>query len=104
MTCVATFGEVVLDFTEAILQDRHVVVTVYALFGKVRLIVPAGVEVVMSGNNILGRQRGGTARRVPTSSEIPVIEVRGHVAASEVLARTPPAPAPLAPGRRWLLP
>jgi hypothetical protein len=90
VTCVAAFGEVVLDFTEAILQDRHVVVTVYAVFGRVRLIVPAGVEVVMSGNNILGRQRGGTTKRVPTSSDVPVIEVRGHVAASEVLARTPP--------------
>ncbi|HEY1823540.1 MAG TPA: DUF1707 domain-containing protein [Trebonia sp.] len=96
VTCVAAFGEVVLDFTEAILQDRHVVVTVYAVFGRVRLIVPAGVEVVMSGNNILGRQRGGTTKRVPTSSDVPVIEVRGHVAASEVLARTPPRP------RRWL--
>jgi Domain of unknown function (DUF1707)/Cell wall-active antibiotics response 4TMS YvqF len=92
VTCVAAFGEVVLDFSEAILQDRHVVVTVYALFGRVRLIVPTGVEVVMSGNNILGRQRGGTARRVPTSSDVPVIEIRGHVAASEVLARTPPRP------------
>jgi hypothetical protein len=96
MTCVAAFGEVVLDFTEAILQDRHVVVTVYALFGRVRLIVPSGVEVVMSGNSVLGRLRGETARRVPTSADIPVIEVRGHVAASEVLARTPPRP------RRWL--
>ena len=55
VTCVAAFGEVVLDFTEAILQERHVVVTVYALFGKVRLIVPSGVEVVMSGNTVLGR-------------------------------------------------
>jgi hypothetical protein len=100
VTCVAAFGEVVLDFTEAILQDRHVVVTVYALFGRVRLIVPAGVEVVMSGNNILGRQRGGTTRRVPTSSEVPVIEVRGHVAASEVLARTPPRQRRWLPGRR----
>jgi Domain of unknown function (DUF1707)/Cell wall-active antibiotics response 4TMS YvqF len=100
VTCVAAFGEVVLDFTEAILQDRHVVVTVYALFGRVRLIVPAGVEVVMSGNNILGRQRGGTTKRVPTSSEIPVIEIRGHVAASEVLARTPPRPRRWLPGRR----
>ena len=96
----AAFGEVVLDFTEAILQDRHVVVTVYALFGRVRLIVPAGVEVIMNGNNILGRQRGGTAKRVPTSSEVPVIEVRGHVAASEVLARTPPRPRRWLPGRR----
>jgi len=100
MTCVAAFGEVVLDFTEAILQDRHVVVTVYALFGRVRLIVPASVEVIMNGNNILGRQRGGTAKRVPTSSEVPVIEVRGHVAASEVLARTPPRPRRWLPGRR----
>jgi hypothetical protein len=100
VTCVASFGEVVLDFTEAILQERHVVVTVYALFGRVRLIVPSGVEVVMSGNNILGRQRGGTVRRVPTSSDVPVIEVRGHVAASEVLARTPPRPRRSLFGRR----
>jgi hypothetical protein len=95
MTCVATFGEVVLDMREAILQDRHVVLTVYALFGRVRLIVPSGVEVIMNGTDILGRQRGGTAKRVPTSSEVPVIEVRGYLAASEVLARTPPRP------RRW---
>jgi hypothetical protein len=100
VTCVAAFGEVVLDFTEAILQETHVVVTVYAVFGRVRLIVPSGVEVVMSGNNILGRQRGGTARRVPTSSAVPVIEVRGHVAASEVIARTPPRPRRWLPGRR----
>jgi uncharacterized protein DUF1707/cell wall-active antibiotic response 4TMS protein YvqF len=104
MTCVAAFGEVVLDFTEAILQDRHVVITVYAVFGRVRLIVPAGVEVVMSGNHILGRQRGGTTKRVPTSSEVPVIEVRGHMAASEVLARTPPRPRRWLPGRRRSLP
>jgi hypothetical protein len=97
MTCVAAFGDVVLDFSEAILQERHVVVTVYALFGRVRLIVPSGVEVVMNGNNILGRQRGGTAKRVSTSSEVPVIEIRGQLAASEVLARTPPRP------RRWSL-
>jgi hypothetical protein len=100
VTCVAAFGEVVLDFTEAILQERHVVVTVYAVFGRVRLIVPSGVEVVMSGNNIFGRQRGGTTRRVPTSSEVPVIEVRGHVAASEVVARTPPRTRRWLPGRR----
>jgi Domain of unknown function (DUF1707)/Cell wall-active antibiotics response 4TMS YvqF len=100
MTCVASFGEVVLDFTEAILQERHVVITVYALFGRVRLIVPSGVEVVMNGNNFLGRQRGGTARRVPTSSEVPVIEVRGYLAATEVVARTPPRPRRWLPGRR----
>ena len=100
LTCVATFGEVVLDLREALLQDRHVVVNVYALFGRVRLVVPAGVEVVMNGTELLARQRGGTARRVPTSSDTPVIEVRGYLAATEVLARTPPRPRRWLPGRR----
>jgi hypothetical protein len=104
MTCVAAFGEVVLDLTEAILQDRHVVLTVYGLFGRVRLIVPSGVEVVMNGTNILGSQRGGTTRNVPASSEVPVIEVRGYSAVSQVLARTPPRPRRWLPGRRKSLP
>jgi hypothetical protein len=99
LTCVAAFGEVVLDLREALLQDRHIVLSVYALFGRVRIVVPSGVEVVMNGTEILGRQRGGTAMRVPTSSEVPVIEVRGYLAASEVLARTP-RPRRWLPGRR----
>ena len=97
VTCVAAFGEIILDLTEAILTNRHVVITVYGLFGRVRLIVPSGVEVVMNGTDILGRQRGGTTRRVPTSSDVPVVEVRGYIALTEVLARTPPRP------RRWPL-
>jgi hypothetical protein len=98
MTCVAVCSEVVLDMREALMQDRHVVLSVYAVFGRIRLIVPSGVEVVMNGTDILGRQRGGTARQVPLSPEVPVIEIRGYIAASEVLARTPPRP------RRWLPP
>ena len=100
LTCVSAFGEIVLDLSEAILTEHHVVINVYALFGRLRLTVPPGVEVVMNGTTILGRQRGGTARRVPTSSDVPVIEVRGYVAASEILARTPPRPRRWLPGRR----
>jgi hypothetical protein len=100
LTCVSAFGDVVLDLSEAILAERHVVLTVYAVFGRVRLIVPAGVEVVMNGTNVLSRQRGGTARQVPASSEVPVIEVRGYFAGSEVIARTPPRPRRWLPGRR----
>jgi hypothetical protein len=73
-----------------------VVLNVYAFFGRVRLIVPAGVEVVMNGTGVLGRQRGGTMRWAPPGGEVPVVEVRGYVVASEVLVRTPPRP------RRWL--
>ena len=80
--------------------DRHVVITIYAFCGKVRLIVPSGVEVVMNASNIIASQRGGTTRRIPTSSEVPVIEVRGYLGASEVVARTPPRPRRWLPGRR----
>jgi hypothetical protein len=104
MTCTAVFGEVVLDLREALLQDRHVVISVYALCGRIRLIVPEGVEVVMNGTPLLGRQRGATARRVPTSSAAPVVEIRGYLAASEVLARTPPRPRRWFPGLRRQLP
>ena len=96
VTCSAVFGEAVLDLREALLQDRHVVLNVYAFCGRVRLIVPASVEVVMNGTGVLGRQRGGTMRWVPPGGDVPVIEVRGYVVASEVLVRTPPRP------RRWL--
>ena len=96
VTCAAVFGETVLDLREALLQDRHVVLNVFALFGRVRLIVPAGLEVVMNATEIAGRQRGGTARRVPEAADIPVIEVRGYLVVSEVLVRTPQRQ------RRWL--
>jgi hypothetical protein len=96
VSCSAVFGEVIIDLREALLQDRHVVLNVYAFFGRIRLTVPAGVEVVMNGTEIIGRQRGGTTRTVPAAVDVPVIEVRGYLVMSEVLVRTPPRP------RRWL--
>jgi hypothetical protein len=104
VTCSAVFGEAVLDLREALLQDRHVVLNVYALFGRVRLIVPAGVEVVMNGTGIAGRQRGGTARLVSAAVDVPVIEVRGYVVMSEVVVRTPPRSRRWLPKRRRALP
>ncbi len=96
LTCSAFCGEVHMDFREALLQERHVVLYAYAVFGRVRLIVPAGVEVVMGGAVLLGRRRGATAVSVPSDSDVPVIEVRSFVVAGEVLVRTPPRQ------RRWL--
>jgi hypothetical protein len=95
LACSALFGEVVVDFREALLQDRHVILHAHAIGGRVLLIVPAGVEVVMGGTTLLGRCRGATAEVVPSSPDVPVIEVRAFVAGGEVAARTPRP-------RRWL--
>jgi len=96
LTCTAVCGEVEVDFREALMQERHVVLYAYALGGRVRLIVPAGVEVIMGGTVLLGRRRGATAAELPANTDVPVIEVRSFVVAGEVLVRTPPRP------RRWL--
>jgi hypothetical protein len=96
LTCSAFCGEVEVDFREALLQERRVVLYANAVCGRVRLIVPTGVEVVMGGTSLLGRRRGATAVSVPADADIPVIEVRSFVVAGEVLVRTPPRP------RRWL--
>jgi hypothetical protein len=96
LTCTAVCGEVVVDFTTALLQSRHVVLYAYALGGRVRLIVPAGVEVVLDGKTLVGRFKGATADSVPESPDIPAIEVHAFCVAGEVLVKTPPRP------RRWL--
>ena len=59
LTVTAMFGEVEVDFTQAILQASRV--QLYAtVFGGRRLIVPDGVSVIVSGHMVLGRKRGGT--------------------------------------------
>jgi Domain of unknown function (DUF1707)/Cell wall-active antibiotics response 4TMS YvqF len=89
VTVSAIFGEAVVDFRSALLQSRHVVLYATAIGGRVRLIVPAGVTVVMSGTVLVGRKRGGTALALPADPDMPVIEVRAFVVGGEVVARTP---------------
>jgi hypothetical protein len=98
VTCTAVGGEVVADFTAALLQSRHVVMYAYAFCGRVRLIVPDGVEVVLDGTTMMGRYRGGTALTLPPpeASDVPVIEVHAFCVVGEVIAQTPPR------SRRWM--
>ena len=56
--------------------------------GRLRLVVPDGVSVVVSGHLVLGRKRGGTPP--PASSDTPLIEVKGLVLGGEIIVRTPP--------------
>jgi Domain of unknown function (DUF1707)/Cell wall-active antibiotics response 4TMS YvqF len=88
LTVTAMFGEVEADFTQAILQARHVQLFATVIGGRLRLIVPDGVSVVMSGHAMLGRKRGSTPP--PAGPDAPVIEVKALVLGGEVIVRTPP--------------
>jgi Domain of unknown function (DUF1707)/Cell wall-active antibiotics response 4TMS YvqF len=88
LTVVAMFGEVEVDFTQAILQARRVQLYATVVGGRLRLIVPDGVSVTTTGHLVLGRRRGGTPP--PARPDMPVIEVKAVVLGGELIVRTPP--------------
>jgi hypothetical protein len=88
LTVTAMFGEVEVDFTQAILQASRVHVYATVFGGRLRLIVPDGVSVIVGGHMVLGRKRGSTPP--PASPGTPVIEVKALVLGGELAVRTPP--------------
>jgi hypothetical protein len=59
---VAIFGEVELDFRDALLQSGRIVIYATILLGTIHLIVPDGVVVETSGNTLLTRRITRTVR------------------------------------------
>jgi hypothetical protein len=90
LTVTAMFSEVEVDFTQAILQSSRVQLYATVVGGKLRLIVPDGVSVTVTGHMVLGRKRGSTPP--PAGPGSPVIEVKAMVLGGEVSVRTPPKP------------
>jgi Domain of unknown function (DUF1707)/Cell wall-active antibiotics response 4TMS YvqF len=88
LTVTAMFGEVEVDFTQAILQASRVQLYATVVGGRLRLIVPDGLSVVMTGHALLGSRRGGTPS--PAGPDAPVIEVKALVLGGQVIVRTPP--------------
>ena len=88
LTVTAMFGEVEVDVTQAILQARHVQLHANVIGGRLRLVVPDGVSVVVTAPLVLGRRRGGTP--LPADADTPVIEVKGLVLGGEIIVHTPP--------------
>jgi hypothetical protein len=86
---VALFGTVQLDLREAVLQRRHTVIDAHMLGGRIRILVPDGVRVDVTGRTILCSRDV----RVRPGGEGPVIEVRGTLVFGSLKAR--------APRRRW---
>src|SRR5690606_4956185 len=86
VTCF--LGEVKLDFTEAIVRHRDVVVQIGTLMGSVTLIVPEGIDVRMEpGTNILGDRKHKLTG--PVTPGGPIYWVRGFVVLGDITVRPP---------------
>jgi len=82
---LALFGTVELDLREAVMQRRHVVVDSLVLAGRIRILVPEGVSVNVTGRTILST-RDLRARPVLDG---PTVEVGGTMIFGSVRARAP---------------
>ncbi|HEY8481250.1 MAG TPA: DUF1707 domain-containing protein [Spirillospora sp.] len=84
----ALFGTVELDLRDAVLQRRHIVVDSMILGGRVRLLVPEGVRVDVTGRTVL------TARdvRARPRADGPTIELGGTMIFGSVRVRAPRPP------------
>ncbi|WP_344267531.1 DUF1707 SHOCT-like domain-containing protein [Actinomadura napierensis] len=82
---LALFGTVELDLREAVLQRRHVVLDSMVLAGRVRLLVPEGVRVDITGRTILSTRE----LRTRPAAEGPTIEIAGTLVLGSVKARAP---------------
>jgi Domain of unknown function (DUF1707) len=100
LAVTAIFSEALLDFREALLQTTRVTIYATVIGGRLRLLVPDGVQVEVTGTGVAVRKRG-TVPSVrgpgdvavaagPSSAEPPVIEVRGLIVWGKVQAITPP--------------
>jgi hypothetical protein len=116
LAVTAIFGEAVLDFRSALLQSSRVTVYATVICGRLRLLIPEGIRVEISGTSVAslrhgvvparppaagrdvgdgrvlagGRTAGGGRAAAADQQDMPVIEVRGLIMGGRVQAVTPP--------------
>lgn len=81
----AMFGTTTLDFRDAILQNRRVVINATLVFGGLEIHVPEDVEVIR-----VAKDRTAKLTKQHTEAGAPVIEVRTSNFVGEVKVKEPP--------------
>jgi len=89
---VAVGGVCWLDLREASIDAGEVTITAMALFGTIKVVVPWGIGVELSGFPFFGAKTDTTSG--PAIPEAPVVRVRGFpvFGSVRVIEMTPPKP------------
>lgn len=82
---VALFGTVELDLREAVLQRRHVVLDSMVVGGRIRILVPEGVRVDVTGRTFVSTRD----LRTRPAHEGPTVEISGTMIFGSIRARAP---------------
>jgi class 3 adenylate cyclase len=97
ITAVSFMGHCTIDLRQAEVIGDEVTITAFALMGGVEVIVPEGIEVVLTGVPIMGANQR-SIRDVPVLPGSPIIRVRGFPFMGGVSVRSRGAPG--SAGRR----
>ena len=84
---VSLMGDVTLDLTTALFAGPEIVVTAVTLTGDIELVVPVGMQVEMSGVQLLGDERLGLGDGPPLPG-LPLLRVRVYALMGDVTVRT----------------
>jgi len=84
----ALFGDLYLDLREVTVHDDVVDISATTLFGNLTVDVPEGVEVELTGFDVLGDRELRLAP-VPRRPGTPLIRLRAHGLLGDVYVRTP---------------
>jgi hypothetical protein len=84
----ALFGDLYLDLREVTVHDDVVDISATTLFGNLTVDVPEGIEVELTGFDVLGDRELRLAP-APRRPGTPLIRVRAHGLLGDVYVRTP---------------
>lgn len=87
---VAVMGECVIDLRDAEITDREPEIDVVAVMGGVKIFVPAGVEVDLTGVAVMGEKKYDAGTPAP-HPDAPCIHVHARVVMGSVEVKTVPA-------------
>lgn len=84
----AVFGDIHLDLRQAVIDRDVAEISATTLFGNLCVDVPEGVEVELTGFDVLGDRELRLAP-IPPRPGAPLIRIRAHALAGDVYVRTP---------------
>lgn len=86
---VSVFGDIELDLRETYVRDEEIRIQAWSLFGDVRVIVPEGVEVEVSGFGVFGDRKVELAP-VPRRPGTPLIKLASYSMFGDMTVRNNP--------------
>ncbi|WP_214107115.1 DUF1707 SHOCT-like domain-containing protein [Acrocarpospora catenulata] len=81
VACV--MGEVLLDLREAEVRGNEVDLLINCVMGSVKIIVPDGVDVELSGLNVMSEKKVKVLE-APPGQNVPVVRIRANMVMAEI--------------------